>query len=365
MKARNIRSASSSLVVAALAIASLAACSSDSGVEKDSSAKGDTAPADCRLADMEDPGNSEPPTDVPVADKAPKLESADNLSLGFSQNASDNPWRLAETASMESEADARGHDLTVTDAGGSQEKQIADIKSLIQQEVDALFIAPITEQLSNVVNEAADADIPVFLLDRAVDEASVPGEDFVTVISSDFVQEGKRAAVQMAKATGGSAKIIELEGTTGSSPAIDRKQGFTDALADCPSMEILASQDADFNRAEGQKVAETLLQQHPDATAVYAHNDEMALGAISAIKALGKVPGEDIMVVSIDGSKDALTAVAAGEMFATVECNPKFGPVAFDTLEAYAAGEAVPTKLVQNDLLFTAENAEENIAAAY
>lgn len=368
MKARNIRSASSSLVVAVLAIASLAACSSDSGVEKNSSAKGDTAAAssaDCRLADMEDPGNSEPPTDVPVADKAPKLESADNLSLGFSQNVSDNPWRLAETASMESEAEARGHALTVTDAGGSQEKQIADIKSLIQQEVDALFIAPITEELSNVVNEAAEADIPVFLLDRAVDEASVPGEDFVTVISSDFVQEGKRAAVQMAKATGGSAKIIELEGTTGSSPAIDRKQGFTDALADCPGMEVLASQDADFNRAEGQKVAETLLQQHPDATAVYAHNDEMALGAIAAIKALGKVPGEDIMVVSIDGSKDALTAVAAGEMFATVECNPKFGPVAFDTLEAYAGGEAVPTKLVQNDLLFTVENAEENIAEAY
>ena len=121
-----------------------------------------------------------------------------------------------------------------------------------------------------------------------------PGEDFVTVIQSDFVQEGKRAAVQMAKATGGNAKIIELEGTTGASPAIDRKKGFDEAIKQCSGMQVVVSQDGDFTRAKGQSVAETLLQSHPDATAIYAHNDEMALGAIAAVKAIGKVPGKDI-----------------------------------------------------------------------
>jgi ribose transport system substrate-binding protein len=366
VKARINPTRASRFLVAVAAVGALAACSTDSGTDTTASDEASTEPAaDCPLATAEDPGNSEPPKNVPMAMNAPKLESAENLKVGFSQNASDNPWRLAETASLKAEAKERGHDLTVTDAGGSQEKQIADIKSLIQQDVDALFIAPITEQLSSVVNEAADADIPVILLDRAVDEKSKPGEDFVTVISSDFVQEGKRAAVAMARATGGTAKIIELEGTTGSSPAIDRKAGFTEAIKACPGMEIVESQDADFNRATGQQVAETLLGAHPDANAVYAHNDEMALGAIAAIEGMGKVPGEDIMVVSIDGSKDALTAVDQGKMYATIECNPKFGPIAFDTLESYAKGEEVPTKLVQEDLFYDESNAAEYIDTAY
>jgi ribose transport system substrate-binding protein len=194
---------------------------------------------------------------------------------------------------MKAEAEKLGYQLTVTDANNDQDKQIQDIKGLIAQKPDAIFIAPITEQLGNVVADAADADIPVFLLDRDVDHAvAEPGKDYVTVIVSDFVQQGRRAAWSMAQATGGTAKIIELEGTTGSSPAIDRKAGFHEAAAECPDMEIIVSQSADFTRADGQSVTETLLQSHPDATAVYAHNDEMALGAIAAIKAAGKVPGK-------------------------------------------------------------------------
>ena len=230
-----------------------------------------------------------PPPECRPLTSAPKVAKKSSYTIAFSQNASNNPWRLAETASMKEEAAKQGIQLTVTDANNQQSKQIADIKGLIAQKPDVLFVAPITEQLANVVKDAAAAKIPVFLLDRDVDHAvAKPGQDYVSVIQSDFVQEGKRAAVQMAKATGGKAKIIELEGTTGASPAIDRKKGFDEAIKQCPGMQVVVSQDADFTRAKGQSVAETLLQSHPDATAIYAHNDEMALGAIAAAKAIGK-----------------------------------------------------------------------------
>jgi galactofuranose transport system substrate-binding protein len=185
------------------------------------------------------------------------------------------------------------------------------------------------------------------------------------VIVSDFVQQGRRAAWAMAHATGGNATIIELEGTTGSSPAIDRKKGFDEAITQCPGMKVVVSQSADFTRAEGQSVTETLLQSHPDATAIYAQNDEMALGAISAIRASGKVPGQDIKLVSVDGSKDALTAVQAGELFTTVESNPRFGPKAFETMQQYAKQGQVPVQLTLEDRLFDQANAAQNIAEAY
>jgi ribose transport system substrate-binding protein len=303
---------------------------------------------------------------VSNAENAPKLTKTSGLNIAFSQNASNNPWRLAETASMKDEASKQGVQLTVTDANNDQAKQIADIKGLIAQKPDALIIAPITEQLANVVKDAAAAGIPVFLVDRDVDHSvAKPGKDYVTVMQSDFVQEGKRAAVQMAQATGGNAKIIELEGTTGASPAIDRKKGFDEAIKQCSGMQVVVSQDADFTRATGQSVAETLLQSHPDATAIYAHNDEMALGAIAAVKAIGKVPGQDIKVVSIDGEKDGIKAVAAGDLYATVECSPRFGPLAFQTMTEYAAGKPVPTLIINEDQLFTKDNAADNVAKAY
>ncbi len=322
--------------------------------------------AACPLAKADDPGNSEAPSGVQMAENAPKLPKKSSYNVAFSQNASNNPWRLAETASMKDEAAKHGFKITITDANNDQSKQIQDIKGLIAQRPDALFIAPITEQLANVVRDAGRAKIPVFLLDRDVDhKIAKPGSEFVTVIQSDFVQEGKRAAVAMARATGGKAKIIELEGTTGSSPAIDRKKGFDTAIKDCADMEVIVSQSADFTRAKGQSVAETLLQSHPDATAIYAHNDEMALGAIAAIKSIGKQPGKDIQVVSIDGEKDGLKAVAAGEMYATVECSPRFGPKAFETMMSYAEGKKVPTLIVNTDQFFDKSNAAQNVDAAY
>ena len=185
------------------------------------------------------------------------------------------------------------------------------------------------------------------------------------MIGSDFVKEGELTAEWLAEAMNGEAIIIELEGTVGSSPAIDRKKGFDDKIAEYPNMTIVASQTGDFARDKGRQVAETLLQAHPEANAIYAHNDEMAMGAIAAIEAAGKVPGVDIMVVSIDGTRDAAQAIIDGKLGATCECSPKFGPKAFETMLGYADGMTYPEKIVNPDRFFDATNAADYLPEAY
>jgi galactofuranose transport system substrate-binding protein len=297
----------------------------------------------------------------------PKLAKKDKYKVGFSQTVSDNPWRLAETQSMKDEAAKRGWEIVVTDAGGSAAKQVADVDSLIAQKVDAIFLAPQEEKpLVPAVMKAKAAGIPVILLDRTVDQTQAQGgRDYITFIGSDFVKEGQRVAEWLIKKTGGNAKIIELEGTTGSSPANDRKKGFDEAIKSQPGMQILASQTGQFNRDKGREVMATLLQAHPDVTVVYAHNDEMAIGAIAALEAAGKKPGQDVTVVSVDGEKDGLQAIIDGKLGATCECSPRFGPKAYDTLVAYANGETIPPQIINPDNFFDATNAKDNIANSY
>ena len=297
----------------------------------------------------------------------PKLAKKDKYKVGFSQTVSDNPWRLAETKSMQDEAAKRGWEIVVTDAGGSAAKQVADVDSLIAQKVDAIFLAPQEEKpLVPAVMKAKAAGIPVILLDRNVDQTQAQGgRDYITFIGSDFVKEGQRVAEWLIKKTGGTAKIIELEGTTGSSPANDRKKGFDDAIKAQSGMQILASQTGQFNRDKGREVMATLLQAHPDVTVVYAHNDEMAIGAIAALEAAGKKPGQDVLVVSVDGEKDGLQAIIDGKLGATCECSPRFGPKAFDTLVAYANGETIPPQIINPDNFFDETNAKDNIANSY
>jgi len=297
----------------------------------------------------------------------PKLEKKDHYKVGFSQNASNNPWRLAETASIKAETQKRGDTLVYADAANSGNKQVSDVQSMIAQKVDVILLAPITEKaLVPAVLQAKSACIPVILIDRDVDHTlAQPNKDYVTFIGSDFVQQGKRVADWLIQATGGKAKIIELEGTTGSSPAINRKKGFDDEIKTKSGMVILASQDGDFNRDTGRKVMATLLQAHPDVTAVYAHNDEMAIGAIAALKAAGKHPGKDVIVTSIDGERDALNAIINGEEGTTVQSSPFFGPVSFDTIDQYVNGTKLPDWIVVKDLQFTKENAQQNLANSF
>ena len=301
------------------------------------------------------------------ADGLPPLKPKATYKVGFAQTESNNPWRLAQTASMKAEAEKLGWQLVYTDAAGSAAKQVADVNSMIAQGVDAIFLAPREEKpLIPAVMAAKKAGIPLFLIDRGVDATlAKAGVDYVTFIGSDFIAEGKRAGEAMIEATGGKGIILELEGSTGSSPANDRKKGFDEAVAKAPGLKIVASQTGDFNRDKGRQVAEALLQAHPEATAIYAHNDEMAIGAISAIEAAGKKAGKDIIIVSVDGEKDGLQAIIDGKMYATVECNPKFGPKAFSTAIAYSKGEKVEAMTMNVDRYFDAKNAAASIADSY
>jgi ribose transport system substrate-binding protein len=305
---------------------------------------------------------------MPVAwAELPKLLVKDTYKVGFAQVESNNPWRLAETESMKAEAAKLGYQLVYTDAAGSAAKQVADVNSMIAQGVDLIFLAPREEKpLIPAIMAAKKAGIPVILLDRRVDEAlAKPGEDYVTFIGSDFIEEGKRVAEWLIKNANGKTKIIELEGTTGSSPANDRKKGFDETIQAAGGFEILASQSGDFARDKGRQVAEALLQAHPDANVIYAHNDEMAMGAIAALEAAGKVPGKDVIVLSIDGGKEAVQAVIDGKINAVVECNPRFGPKAFETMARFAKGEQIEPWVKNDDKFYDPSNAQDELANAY
>jgi ribose transport system substrate-binding protein len=299
--------------------------------------------------------------------EVPKLAQKDTYKVGFAQTESNNPWRIAQTNSMKAEAEKLGYQLVYTDAAGSAAKQVADVNSMIAQGVDVIFLAPREEKpLIPAVMAAKKAGIPVILLDRSVDPSlAKAGEDYLTFIGSNFVEEGQRIAEWLVKNANGKSKIIELEGTTGSSPANDRKKGFDDAIKAAGGFEIVASQTGDFARDKGRQVAEALLQAHPDADIIYAHNDEMAIGAIAALEAAGKVPGKDVLVLSIDGGKEAVQLVVDGKIAAVVECNPRFGPKALETMLRYAKGETIEPALVNEDKFYDASNAAAELANAY
>ena len=276
-------------------------------------------------------------TSVAAADK--------KVVVGFSQIGAESGWRSANTDSIKSEAAKRGVDLKFADAQQKQENQIKALRSFIAQGVDVIAFSPVVETgWEPVLKEIKKAGIPVILSDRAVNVTDK--SLFVTFIGSDFVEEGRRAGTWLAKATGGKAVIAELVGTPGSAPAIDRKKGFEEAISKFPGMKIVKSQSGDFTRAKGKEVMESFLKS-PDAkeiTALFAHNDDMALGAIQALEEAGVKPGKDIQIVSIDGVRGAFEAMAAGKLNCTVECNPLIGPQLFDAVEAVMAGKTLPKR---------------------
>jgi ABC-type sugar transport system substrate-binding protein len=285
------------------------------------------------------------------------------LLVGFSQAGSESSWRVAETGSIKAEAEKRNVTLKFADAQGDQSKQIQALTGFIAQRVDAIILAPIVETgWDQVLAKAKAKKIPVILVDRGVkvkDDAL-----YDTLIASDFILEGKLAAEWLAKATGEKAKIVQLEGTPGAAPAIDRKKGFDDVIAQHPGMTILASQSGDFVETKGKELMESLIKAHSDVTAVYAHNDDMALGAIQAIREAGKTPGKDIIVLSIDGVKRALETVLEGSLNCSVECSPLLGPMAFDAVQKVLAGETLPKRTVVQDRVFDAKALTPEFVAA-
>ncbi len=294
-----------------------------------------------------------------------KLTSAHKVA--WSQNALDGAWRFAEEASIEQAAAQHGYQLLKTNANNSDIQQVQDIQNLINDRPDVLLVDPHTEDSEvSTILAARKACIPVIVVDRDVNESqATPGRDFATFIGSDFQKQGVLAADALINALGGpntKATIVELSGTTGSSPAILRGGGFDGELTTkAPGIKIVAEQTANFDRATGQQVMATLIQQYPNIKGVFAHNDEMAIGAITALKAAGKHPGQDIKVVSIDGTKDAVNLVLAGEEYAVVQSNPRLGPLVFQTLDKYIKGEDLPAWVVQPDKVF--EKADGSAAA--
>ncbi|HZV36606.1 MAG TPA: ABC transporter substrate-binding protein [Verrucomicrobiae bacterium] len=288
---------------------------------------------------------------------------AKTLTVGFAQVGAESSWRTAETDSIKSEAAKRGVNLKFSDAQGKQENQIRAVRSFIAQGVDAIILAPVVETgWEPVLHEAKRARIPVILVDRGikVEDPSL----YTTLIASDFVAEGRKAGEWLANKTDGKANIIELQGTPGAAPAIDRKKGFEEAIASHPDMKIIASQSGDFRRSGGKEVMEALLKKYGDqVNAVYAHNDDMALGAIQAIEEAGKKPGQDIIVLSVDGVKSAFEAIVAHRMNCTVECNPLLGPMAFDAVEKAIKGEKLPKKTVVQDKVYDQSTAPAVIAS--
>nr|WP_244537766.1 MULTISPECIES: galactofuranose ABC transporter, galactofuranose-binding protein YtfQ [unclassified Mesorhizobium] len=282
--------------------------------------------------------------------------NAAGLTVGFSQIGSESGWRAAETSVTKQQAEKRGIDLKFADAQQKQENQIKAIRGFIAQGVDAILVAPVVATgWETVLGEAKDADIPVILLDRGIDGSP---DLYMTMVASDQVLEGKVAGEWLVKdAAGKDCNVVELQGTTGSSPAINRKKGFEEAIAGTSNIKITRSQTGDFTRAKGKEVMEGFLKAEnggKNICALYAHNDDMAVGAIQAIKEAGLKPGTDIKVVSIDAVPDIFKAMADGEANATVELTPNMAGPAFDALEAFKKDGTVPAKqIITESKLYT------------
>jgi simple sugar transport system substrate-binding protein len=276
------------------------------------------------------------------------------LTLGFAQVGAESGWRTANTKSIQDSAAAAGVNLKFSDGQQKQENQIKAIRSYIQQKVDVIAFSPVvTTGWDTVLQEAKRANIPVILTDRAVD---TPDQTlYKTFLGSDFVAEGKKAGdwlVAQEKTASGPVNIVQLEGTTGSAPAIDRTKGFAAAIAANPNLKVVASQTGDFTRSGGKQVMEAFLKSQPKIDVLYAQNDDMGLGAIEAIQAAGKVPGKDIKIITVDAVKDGMQALADGKINFIVECSPLLGPQLMDLAKKVKDGQTVPARVLTEETTF-------------
>ena len=296
-----------------------------------------------------------PPKAFPVLETvtstARPKKTYQDLVVGYAQIGAESEWRTANTHSIKQEAERLGVELKFMDAQQKQENQIQAIRTFIAEKVDVIGIPPVVETgWEEVFQEAKDAGIPIILVDRFAD---VPVDQYVAYLGSDFLEEGRKAARVMASLTNGQANIVELVGTIGSAPANDRYKGFREILNSYPDMHIIDSESGDFTQARGLEVMRTFLQKHGALiTAVFAHNDDMAMGAIQAIEEYGLRPGIDIKIVSVDAARNAFDAMIAGKLNATVECNPLLGPQFFELALKAANGEAVPKRVPSIESIF-------------
>lgn len=278
--------------------------------------------------------------------------------LGFSQIGAESEWRTANTNSIKDTAAKEGIDLKFSDAQQKQENQIKALRSFIAQKVDVIAFAPVVESgWDTVLKEIKAAKIPVILTDRSVDSKDT--SLYLTFMGSDFTEEGRKAGrwlLDKVKGGQGEVNVVELQGTVGSGPAIDRKKGFEEIIKAEPRIKIIRSQTGDFTRAKGKEVMEAFLKaEGKKINVLYAHNDDMAIGAIQAIEEAGMKPGKDIIIISVDAVKGAFEAMMAGKLNVSVECSPLLGPQLMAAVKDVVAGKTLPRRIVTQEGIFPME----------
>jgi galactofuranose transport system substrate-binding protein len=286
------------------------------------------------------------------------MAAGKKLVIGFAQTGAESEWRTANTDSVKAAAVAAGYDLKFSDGQQKQENQIKAIRSFIAQKVDVIILAPlVTTGWDTVLLEAKKAKIPVLTESRNVEVKDT--STWATFVGSDFVEEGRRAGhwlLDATKTTNGDVNIVELQGTVGSDPANDRKKGFEEAIKADPRYKIIRSQTGDFTRAKGKEVMEAFLKaEGKKINVLYAHNDDMAIGAIQAIEEAGLKPGKDILVIGVDAVKGAFEAMIAGKMNVSVECSPLLGPQLMEAARDVTSGKTLPRWIKTNEGVFPAE----------
>ncbi|MFJ6748681.1 MULTISPECIES: ABC transporter substrate-binding protein [unclassified Streptomyces] len=288
-----------------------------------------------------------------------------NAKVGFSQSEKEaNPFRIAETASIKAEAEKRGVHLLAANAQSQFSKQISDVQDLIAKGVDLLVIAPLnSDGWEPVLKSAAARHIPIVTIDRKINAKAC--KDYVSFIGSDFVEQGRRAADRMIEATGGKGEIAILLGAAGNNVTTERTKGFKDRIKDkAPKLKVVFQQTGDFAREKGQQVTEQLIQSQPGITGIYAENDEMGLGAVNALKGAGKKPGA-VKIVTVDGTRNAVQGIVDGWISGVIESNPRFGPLAFRTLDSFTQGKKVSQDIVIRDSAYTEDNAKSDLGKAF
>jgi simple sugar transport system substrate-binding protein len=273
----------------------------------------------------------------------------------YPQLGAESDWRTANTASFKQTAEELGVKLVFSDAQQKQENQISAMRACIQQEVDVIALPPVVEDgWDAVLTEAQDAGIPVIIVDRSV---SADPSLYASHIGSDMVLEGQKSADEMNKLLPDGGKIVELSGTTGSGAAVGRAEGFRMDLND--NIEIIDSQTGNFTTAEGKPVMEAFLKKYEDEIdGAFIHNDNMAIGAVEAMKAAGVEPGE-IAIVSVDGTRGGFQLMIDGWVQADVECNPLLGPQVMEMALALANGEEIPREVLTDETVYYPDEAEE------
>ncbi len=348
---RNLKKVAALMLTVAMTV-SLVACGGNSAEKTDSAATTTDAAA----------------TEEATTEETETADAgSEKIVVGFSQVGAESDWRTANTESMKSTfTEANGYELIFDDAQQKQENQIKAVRNFIQQDVDYIVIAPVTETgWDTVLQEAKEAGIPVIIVDRMIDVSD--DSLFECWVGSNFLQEGYDAVAWLAEYLDAKGRadedinIVTLQGTIGSSAQIGRTDGFEEKMAAYPKWKMLERQTGEFTQSKGQEVMESFLKSYDDIDVVIAENDNMAFGAIDAIEAAGKTcgPDGDITVVSFDAVAAAFDAMIAGKMNVSIECNPLHGPRVAEIIQKLQAGETVEKLQYVDEGVFPAETAKE------